>query len=136
MNLLILAIIGAVLSSPPVNQNLGVGSSCSVGTPTFQVNSFTITPWPITNQQQVGIVMNGTLSAITYLNQIWISSTSPGNLNNQAVPIALEYDVGPASLPFNYTVESPPATWNVLVTLRDPTFNILTCWSFSYTNTN
>lgn len=132
MKLFLLAILGLALSSPSLNHPLSIGSTCTTGTPGYIIESFTITPWPISNQESVSIVMSGSLLNPTYVNQIWISSSSTNYFNNQEVIISQEYPVGNLTLPFTYQVEYPAGTWQVLVTLRDPSFNILSCWSFTY----
>lgn len=133
--LLLVAFIQAVVASTSLEQTPNVGSSCSQGTPKFPVYSFTVNPWPIAvGQMSANLTMSGTLSSATYISEIWISSSSPNQFENQQVLLGQQYPKGNNTFNIVYNVQYPAGNWNAVLTLRDPSFNILTCWSFSYTS--
>ena len=132
MKALILCILSVAFGSSYLQQTPNIGSDCSQGTVAIRLYTFDVAPWPISDQVTVNITMGGVLFATTFINEIWISSTSPGQLNNQVVAISQQYNAGNVSFPFTYTVQYPAATWRVILTVRDSLFNILTCWTFTY----
>ncbi|OMJ85469.1 hypothetical protein SteCoe_13230 [Stentor coeruleus] len=111
-----------------------VGANCSATITPFQITSFVVNPWPITNQTSVDVSVTGTLSATTYVNEFWISSTSQNYFNNQQATISRQYFPGSITFPITYQVQYPSAYWLAVFTLRDSNFKILACWQFGYTS--
>lgn len=133
--LLFVAFIQAAFASTNLSQTPSVGSSCNQGTPKFAVYSFTVNPWPIaTGQMSANLTISGTLSTATYINEVWISSSSPNQFENQQVLVGQQYPKGNSTFNIVYNVQYPAGNWNAVLTMRDSSFNILTCWTFSYTS--
>lgn len=124
-----------VASASPVFESLqSVGMNCSATATAYQITSFVVNPWPITNQTSVDISVTGTLSTTTYVNEFWISSTSQNYFNNQQVIISRQYFPGSLTFPITYQVQYPSAYWVAVITLRDSNFKVLACWQFGYTS--
>lgn len=131
--LLIVAFISYAFASPSLFQTPSIGSDCTQGTPKFKVYSLTANPWPIgTSQMSTNLTISGTLASATFINEIWISSSSPNNFENQQVLVAQQYPKGNSTLNVVYNVQYPAGNWNAILTTRDGSFNILNCWTFSY----
>lgn len=132
--LVVLTFLSSVLALENLYQSPSIGKDCTSGTPAFKVSSFIVNPYPITNQLSVNITVNGVLSAPTFIYEVWISSSSLNYFNNQQVVISQQYPSGSISLQYVYNVEYPAGNWNVILTTRDVSFNILNCWSFQYSS--
>ena len=132
--LVVLTLVTSVLAIGNIYQSPSIGKDCTSGTPVFKVSSFYVNPWPITNQLTVNVTVNGVLSTPTFIYEVWISSSSLGYFYNQQVVISQQYPSGSISLQYVYNVEYPAGNWNVILTTRDVSFNILNCWSFQYSS--
>lgn len=110
-----------------------VGESCDKSS-NYQVQSFTVTPWPIIRTQQYTILMTGVFVSKEYVEQLYFATRlNRGFWHYTYQTIEKEY---PKNTQANFTISiQAPAekgAYTDQVTLHHHDFSSLACWQYDY----
>lgn len=133
MKYLGLVLLIALVSASPAMLGQQVGESCEKN-PTFTVQYFDVTPWPIMGTQQYVVTMNGVFTSKEYVRQLYMGTKDgKGFWHYTYQTIDKEYLKGAVG---NFTISlqgpSERGSYTDQFSLHRSDFSTLSCWQYTY----